>query len=66
MTISSPRIVRVRVRPVGINFGFSGEIVARNGRVITSTGAVGSQSGARVLAEDLCIKNGWTIAEPRS
>lgn len=36
----SGKIVRVRVRKTGVNFGLVGQLVAGNGRVIATTDAV--------------------------
>jgi hypothetical protein len=41
---------RIRVRPVGQNFGFCGELVARNGRVFDSTDTVAFAGAAHTAA----------------
>jgi hypothetical protein len=44
------RPCRIRVRPVGQNFGFVGELVALNGRVIDSTDTVAFAGAAHTAA----------------
>ena len=48
-TTKSGKIVLIRVRNVGINFGCVGQIVARNGRVIAESQT--RPRGATALAE---------------
>ena len=55
ITAPSGRIYRVRVVPVGINFGCIGQVLARNGRVVAETGCYpcGTTSAALAMARAL-------------
>jgi hypothetical protein len=46
----SGKRVRIRVRPVGINFGWVGELVARNGRIVDETDVRGFAAAAHDAA----------------
>ena len=56
--------VRIKIKTVGVNFGTSGVLVARNGRVMATTGMYpyGFTASAYDAAVCLAECRGWTVS----